>query len=74
MSAVISVLAGQSKDALALQTDHGLAAEASVAKLVEDLARAVQVRGRANAGGNGAVPEHARYLGQSVRRQQGIRT
>ena len=56
-----------------LQADDGLAAEAALAKLFEDLAHAVQFYCGADPRGDRTVGQQARDLGQPLRRQEGIR-
>jgi hypothetical protein len=57
--------------ATVLEADHGLAAETAVAKLFENLARAVQFNYGADARSDRAVREHMRNLVQALRRRQG---
>ncbi len=63
---------GESRNAKAyvldLEADDGLAAEAAVAKLFEQLSHSVQFNRGADARGDRAVREHARNLAQPLRR------
>ena len=61
-------LVQMSAKAPVLKANDGLAAEAAVAKLFEQLARAVQFNHRADARSDRAVRKHVRDLVQPLRR------